>query len=356
MWFCGLNPGSVLVRTAPHLRIQLPRVSESIHAGILARGSAANRWTDTSRGLLTLTRAMRTPTPAPASTLTAQAAFVQAAKGDGLRTRLAPTLGSLGLGRAYSDGGWATSKASSDWSRGGSGSYSRRGYSRRDPVFEPRPEHIVYGIMAVYTAVFFAWQYAIQQHKKGDSAWLQFMHDNFLSNWQSLEAGRWWTTITCAFSHNTLIHIGLNMFAFYNFADATMAILGPSRFLVFFLAAGAVSSAAHLMYTRFVEPRVKTLNASHMYGRNFVDRSSHGASGAVSAALLLFALQNPSSPIQIFFLLQMPAIVGVGGFLAYDLYMASTGQQGTVDSAAHVGGALFGLLYWAAFVRGARRF
>jgi membrane associated rhomboid family serine protease len=56
--------------------------------------------------------------------------------------------------------------------------------------------------------------------------------------------------------------------------------------------------------------------------------------------------------VNIFLFIQVPAIVGIGGFVAYDVYMASTGQQGKVDSAGHVGGALFGVLYWLLRVRG----
>ncbi|KAJ3072528.1 hypothetical protein HDU98_003414 [Podochytrium sp. JEL0797] len=212
---------------------------------------------------------------------------------------------------------------------------------------------VLYTIIAINTAVYLMWQYAINERTRGNPKWFNWMQDNFYSNWKSLEAGRWWTSLTCAFSHNTLIHFALNMFVLHSFGNVAMQILGPSRFVVFYLAAAAFSSTIHLLYTRFIEPKVKPLPKGYIYGPSgFLDNSSHGASGAVEASLLLYALSYPFNPITLFFFIEVPAIVGIGGFIAYDLYLASSGQQGVVDSASHVGGAAFGMMYWAAFVRG----
>ncbi|KAJ3230717.1 hypothetical protein HDU81_004287 [Chytriomyces hyalinus] len=221
---------------------------------------------------------------------------------------------------------------------------SWRNYGRRSSS-EPDPSVVIYSIIGLNTVVFLLWQYAINERKNGDPRWAKFMHDNFYSNWSSLEAGRWWTTLTSMFSHNTVLHFGLNMLVFHSFANTVMHIIGTSRFIVFYLAAGAMSSVAHLMYSRYIEPAMKK-NQYSLFSPTFKDTSSHGASGAISASLMLFALTYPFTPIRLFFFVEVPAIVGIGGYVAYDLYLATAGQQGVVDSAAHVGGAAFGVLYW----------
>ncbi|ORY22518.1 hypothetical protein BCR33DRAFT_630997, partial [Rhizoclosmatium globosum] len=84
---------------------------------------------------------------------------------------------------------------------------------------------------------FSLWQYAIIEKQNGNRAWLNFMQDNFYSNWLSLEAAPCWTSITCTFSHNTVLHFGLNMFSLHGVGNVAMGIIGLSRFLVFYLAA-----------------------------------------------------------------------------------------------------------------------
>ncbi|ORY52857.1 rhomboid-domain-containing protein [Rhizoclosmatium globosum] len=233
-----------------------------------------------------------------------------------------------------------------------SGRYRGGGSGGRGYQPELDPDVVLYSIIGINTIVFLLWQYAIIEKRNGNGAWLNFMQDNFYSNWHSLEAGRWWTSITCAFSHNTILHFGLNMFVLHGFGNVAMGIIGPSRFLVFYLAAGAVSSTAHLVYTRFIEPSLKGNQSLSWYPGGFRDSSSHGASGAISASLLLYALTYPMNPINLFFFIQVPAFVGIGGYLAYDLYLATSGKSGVVDNAAHIGGAVFGVGYWLAFVRG----
>ncbi|KAJ3093766.1 hypothetical protein HDU97_009050 [Phlyctochytrium planicorne] len=143
------------------------------------------------------------------------------------------------------------------------------------------------------------------------------------------------------------------MFVLHSFGPAAMSIIGPRRFITFYLLAGASSSIAHMLYAQVIRPMIDSSKGIPWYKSQNPSRS-HGSSGSIAAATLLFALTYPQFPITIFFFIPVPAILGIGGFLAYDLYMASSGRQGTVDSAGHVGGALFGLAYWLLRVR--RRF
>ncbi|KAI9331839.1 hypothetical protein BDR26DRAFT_869785 [Obelidium mucronatum] len=258
--------------------------------------------------------------------------------------------------------------SSSKWSN--SASLNPIRFTGRRSQAELDPAVVLYLIIGINTVVFVMWQVAYAESQQGNNAMLIFMRENFMSNWESLEAGRWWTTISCAFSHSMLLHFGLNMFVLHSFGRIVMGILGPNRFLMFYLTAGAFSSTVHLIYTRYIQPATKghrqlapppPVQTSIFFPQqnrpymppvpSFNDTSSHGASGSISGFLLLYALTFPMHPITLFFFIEVPSIVGIGGYLAYDFYMASSGKQGLVDSAGHVGGGVFGAMYWFAFVK-----
>ncbi|KAJ3333119.1 hypothetical protein HDU76_011339 [Blyttiomyces sp. JEL0837] len=202
----------------------------------------------------------------------------------------------------------------------------------------------------IHFSVFGLWQYAMMRYNRGDSSWLSFMERNFYCSWNGVEDGKWWTILSSTFSHNTLIHFGLNMFVFWNFGPIAISIIGAPQFLLFYLGAGIASSAAHLVYSRYIQPALRKRPIPRFFGRPIYS-NSHGASGAIYAATLLYALSYPWSRITLFFFFDVPAIAGVGLFVAYDLYLAYGGNHGRVDSAGHLGGALYGALYWLLRIR-----
>lgn len=64
---------------------------------------------------------------------------------------------------------------------------------------------IIGGLIVTNVAVFAAWQYATMSWTSyNDPRPFIWMHNNFLAGMPNLEAGRWWTLITCAFSQNEL--------------------------------------------------------------------------------------------------------------------------------------------------------
>lgn len=69
-----------------------------------------------------------------------------------------------------------------------------------------------------------------------------------------------------------------------------------------------------------------------------------GASGAVTAVVILFAINYPRAMVLLFFVIPMPVwLLGVM-FVAYDLYYAYVGGTGIAHT-AHLGGAAFALLF-----------
>jgi membrane associated rhomboid family serine protease len=57
----------------------------------------------------------------------------------------------------------------------------------------------------------------------------------------------WWRLLTCCFVHFGLVHIGVNMVALWSLGPITERILGPWRFLLFYLLCGIVGSCGVLL-------------------------------------------------------------------------------------------------------------
>ncbi len=166
----------------------------------------------------------------------------------------------------------------------------------------------------------------------------KFMMDNFLISWDTLRAGRYWALIASAFSHNMLWHLFLNMFVFLNFGIIVEQTLGSMRFLLFYLFASVASSFSHAFICAYVlhQPELLAL----------------GASGAVSAVILLFALFYPQHKVYFFGFIPLPAIWAVIIINSLDLLGLISQAKGTnspIGYGAHLGGALTGLIYYLIF-------
>jgi membrane associated rhomboid family serine protease len=172
----------------------------------------------------------------------------------------------------------------------------------------------------------------------------RFMAENFLISWRHLEDGRYWTLITSAFSHNSLLHIVLNMFVLNSFGPIVQYTLGTKRFLGFYLAASVASSLAHSYVSKYI------------VGDG--DIPALGASGAISGIVLLFSLFYPKQKILMFGFIPVPAILGAIAFVGLDIwgvYAQSHGGGLPIGHGAHLGGALAGFVYFLILLRKRRR-
>ncbi len=166
------------------------------------------------------------------------------------------------------------------------------------------------------------------------------MTANFLVSWLHLEAGRYWTLITAAFSHNLLWHFLINMLVLQSFGTIVEQVLGSMRFLTFYLLAGVVSSLTHCLVSAFYigNPAIPAL----------------GASGAISGLVLVFSLLFPKEKILVFGLIPIPALFGALAFISLDLWGLSAQASGgglPIGHGAHLGGALTGIVYYFVFLR-----
>jgi len=139
-----------------------------------------------------------------------------------------------------------------------------------------------------------------------------------------------WQLATYMFLHGGFWHIFINMLVFYYFGMEIEAILGPRRFLRFYLLCGIVAGAASALF---------------YYGRG---TTIIGASGAVLGVLAAFATYFPNRVIQVWVMFILPIHIRAKylalGVAVITLLAASSGQPG-IANIAHLAGMLTGFLY-----------
>ncbi len=171
--------------------------------------------------------------------------------------------------------------------------------------------------------------------------------DSLAFNWLALErdlvfqSGHVWRFLTYAFCHSEagLMHIACNMLALYFLGRVVAPILGQREFLWVYLTsavfAGIIQACAMAIY--------------RTPGQDWV----LGASGAVCAVFMLFSLHYPKAklyllgiiPIEARWLLLFAITYDGLGFLGL-VPAVFVGDGAKIGHAAHLGGLLFGFLYF----------
>ncbi len=185
-------------------------------------------------------------------------------------------------------------------------------------------------ILVLNTLVFFGWIFLLKDERSA-----QFMIDNFLLSFTNFITGRYWTVITTVFSQNLFWHFLLNMFVLNNFGRIIEVILGSRRFILFYLAAGIISSLGHILVSAYILHQP--------------DLSALGASGAISGIVVLFCMMFPREKILILGFIPIRALWGAILFMALDVWglvAQSSGGGLPIGHGAHLGGALTGIIYY----------
>jgi membrane associated rhomboid family serine protease len=166
--------------------------------------------------------------------------------------------------------------------------------------------------------------------------------DAFINQWSlvpaHIVAGRDWATIlTSMFMHAGVVHILGNMVFFWVFGPEIEDVMGPLRYLLFYLFGGFVATAAQVI----IDPSSTVPNL--------------GASGAIAAVMGAFLITYPRDQIRTVLLFGwfarvtlIPAIILVGLWFITQVFsevgaLAQT-QSGGVAYMAHIGGFLYGML------------
>jgi len=146
--------------------------------------------------------------------------------------------------------------------------------------------------------------------------------------------GGWvWQFATYMFIHDpqTVSHLLFNMFALFIFGRNVEQQMGSREFLLYYLLtgilAGLFSFAAYLFTGHWTTALM-------------------GASGAIFAVQLAFAVFFPSSVIYIWGILPLRAPVMVLGFTALEVILMVTGLGGNTAHITHLAGFAFGWLYF----------
>ncbi|RXK36554.1 hypothetical protein M231_06164 [Tremella mesenterica] len=222
------------------------------------------------------------------------------------------------------------------------------------------------GLISVMGTVFLAWK--IRRLEPFMKRW--FTHRPVvLGGGVKREWANTVTLFTSVISHQSLPHLAFNSLALYGFGSAAYAYLVsplptstslPSsthtpHFLAFLLAAGLFSSlSSHLWTNIFRLPRLLTtlrsparISSAEALAAHQSILPSLGASGAIYAALTMTAMAFPDSHVSLIFLpfVSIPIGLGVSGMVALDLLGLIRGWR-MFDHVAHLGGALFGVIYY----------
>ena len=133
--------------------------------------------------------------------------------------------------------------------------------------------------------------------------------------------------ITSGLIHADIGHLFFNMLSLYFFGPPMLQILGPRGFVaLYFISLLAGSLLTFALYHR--DPGYRAV----------------GASGAVTGVIFGFVLYRPLAPIYIFLIpIGIPAVLFAIGYVAISIVGAKR-RMGRIGHAAHLGGAIGGVL------------
>src|SRR5262249_8878799 len=157
----------------------------------------------------------------------------------------------------------------------------------------------------------------------------------FILNTDKVLHGEVWRLLTAAFLHSTgsWWHIFFNMIVFWWFGREMEEMYGPAEFLAFYLVAAVVGNLAYAgcAWASYASTHFSLALAPHALG----------ASGAVTAVLVLFAMHFPHRTVRLFFLIPVPVWLCVILMVGLDAFGFLSGNTGGVAVTAHLRGAAF---------------
>jgi len=165
----------------------------------------------------------------------------------------------------------------------------------------------------------------------------------------TITAGHNWITIlTAMFMHGSWSHILGNMVFLWAFGPEIEDAMNPLRYLAFYLSGGLMAMLAQVA----LSPSSTVPNL--------------GASGAIAAVMGGFLVTYPSDQIRVLLIILVfvrvkliPAALLIGVWFLIQLFnvgSVATVQAGGVAYAAHVGGAIFGMIFARRFEDPQRRY
>lgn len=143
-----------------------------------------------------------------------------------------------------------------------------------------------------------------------------------------------WQLLTYGFLHGDLTHLFFNMFGLWMFGSDVQRLMGPKRFLTYFLVCVVGAGVVQLVVAGAQGGVYPTV----------------GASGGVFGILLAYGLAFPNRVVvPLFPPIPMKARTFVIVFGLLELYLGVSGGAPGIANFAHLGGMAFGFLllrYW----------
>jgi len=142
-----------------------------------------------------------------------------------------------------------------------------------------------------------------------------------------------WTFVTYMFMHGNFTHILFNMLGLLLFGMHVERQMGSKEFLLYYFVTGTLAGVFSF--------------AAYYYTGNY-DVALMGASGALFAVELAYAVFFPDSIIYIWGILPLRAPVMVLGYTALELFFSISGGRGNTAHLTHLAGFGFGWIYFLA--------
>ncbi|MBR3074654.1 MAG: rhomboid family intramembrane serine protease, partial [Bacteroidales bacterium] len=153
------------------------------------------------------------------------------------------------------------------------------------------------------------------------------------------------------FMHGGFWHIFFNMYTLFIFGTVLERILGPKKFIFFYMVCG-LGAAAMQMGTQYLEMQSFLASDSQAAVQGIVALKSTptvGASGAIYGVLIGYAMLFPDSKMTLLFPpVTLSAKWMVVIFAAIELFTGVVGWADGIAHFAHLGGMLIGwlLIIW----------
>ncbi len=140
-----------------------------------------------------------------------------------------------------------------------------------------------------------------------------------------------WTFLTSMFMHGGFFHIFANMFSLFFIGSLVERILGPKRYLYFYLASGIFASLFFVMLSLVFKGDFNTYAV--------------GASGALFGLIGFLMVITPNLPVFMMFIpIPIKMKYAAPGILVV-LWIISSAGEIPIGNTAHLGGLIAGLGY-----------
>ena len=206
-----------------------------------------------------------------------------------------------------------------------------RDYYRSDDEnrFPGSDQPMVFVLMAITLALFVADYFS--QGRLHD--FISLKADLFRRPWNA------WQLVTYGFAHDTtsIWHVGLNMFALWLFGRDVEGIYGRRTFAWLYITGLVMAGLAWVVSEQFTT-----------WDNPESPPPLIGASGAISAVMVIYAFHFPKRMFYIWFVLPVPAAILIVLYILSDISgaLGVSDRGGNTAYMAHLGGAAYGFLFY----------